>query len=111
MLLTLVQCNFNPLIHNEVGPIDSISKARAIINPKMDFEKEMQKSLKVIRQNIQALNGRDKTPIDLNDSRMSVKQSRHTLILPAQGTSAKFVQQQITHRERSVKKLKDEARA
>jgi len=75
----------------------------------MDFEKEMQKSLRVIRQNIQALNGGDITPIDLNDSRMSVKRWRHTLILPAKGTSAKFVEQQRTHKERSVKKLKDEA--
>lgn len=72
-----------------------------IIKPKMDFEKEMQKSLRVIRQNIQALNGGDKTPIDLNRySRRRVQRWRHTVILPFQGTSAKFVEQQSTRKER-----------
>ena len=69
----------------------------------MDFEKEMQKFLRVIRQNIQALKGRDNTPIDLNDSRMRVKRWRHTVILPAQGTSAKLAaEQQGTHKERCL---------
>ena len=68
----------------------------------MDFEKEMQKSLRVIRQNIQALSSRDKMPRDLNDSRMRVKRRRDTLTLPAQGTSAKFVEQQSTRKERCL---------
>lgn len=68
----------------------------------MDFEKEMQKSLRVIRQNLQALNSRDKTITNLKDSRMNFtrRQRTMTLPLPAQGTSAKFVGQESTRKER-----------
>ena len=66
----------------------------------MDFEKEMEKSLRVIRENLQALN--NKTPTNLNDLRLNVKQRRRTMTLPlsAQGTSAKFVGQESTRKER-----------
>lgn len=66
----------------------------------MDFEKEMEKSLRVIRENLQALN--NKTPTNLNDLRLNVKRRRRTMTLPlsAQGTSAKFVGQESTRKER-----------
>ena len=66
----------------------------------MDFEKEMEKSLRVIRENLQALN--NKTPTNLNDLRLNVKRRRRTMTLPlsAQGTSAKFVGQESARKER-----------
>lgn len=96
--------NFNPLNRNEVGSINSIfrTQRQKILKPKMDFEKEMQKSLRVIRQNLQALSSRDRTPNDLNDSRMRVKRRRNTMTLPAQETSTKFVEQQSTRKERCL---------
>lgn len=70
----------------------------------MDFEKEMQKSLRVIRQNIQALNSRDKSTSNLKDSRMNFTGRQRTMTLPLQaqapGSSAKFVGQETTRKER-----------
>lgn len=48
----------------------------------MDFEKEMQKYLRIIRQNIQALNRRYKTPIVLNDSQGRVKRWPYQFMEP-----------------------------
>ena len=58
----------------------------------MDFEKEMQKSLKVIFENIQALDEkREKTPTNLIDREMCGKRQQRKLSVPVQGSSSKSV--------------------
>ena len=66
----------------------------------MDFEKEMQKSLKVIYHNIQALETKHKIPSNLNDSQNGVKRQQRKISSPAQGTTAKFEEQNDAGRER-----------
>lgn len=66
----------------------------------MDFEKEMQKSLRIIRRNIQAING-EKKPVNLSGSHENVKRrQRSVTVSAAQGTSAEFVEQESAPRER-----------
>ena len=66
----------------------------------MDFEKEMQKSLRIIRRNIQAIS-KEKKSINLSHTHENVKRRQRSVTLPAaQGTSAEFVGQQSARRER-----------
>lgn len=60
MLLTPLHFNINPLNHNKACPINSISNTQRQNDYKTEDghglrQKEMQESLRIIRQNIQAL--------------------------------------------------------
>ena len=64
----------------------------------MDFEKEMQKSLKVIFYNIKVLETKRKTSVSWNHSKSGVSQRK--ISLPIKRVTPKFEEQHRVARER-----------
>ena len=67
----------------------------------MDFEKEMQKALRVIFVNIQALEDRDNAPTSsLTAQDKSVKRRQRTFSVSIHGSSLKSAEQKVTQRKK-----------